>query len=214
MKRIRFLASMLFLSALVAPHVCRAQDATMSSDYLWYKQPAIKWTDALPIGNGRIGAMIFGGVPDERIQFNEDTLWQGQPHDYARPSAREHLPEIRKLLFDGNAKQAGEVARQTFLGDPSRQKAYQPFGDLRIHFTGLTNVTDYRRDLNLDSAVASTTYRANGVLYQRQAFASYPDQVIVLRFTADQPGAISFTLKMDSPQRIRRPEPSCRTRWP
>ena len=171
----------------------------MSSDYLWYKQPAIKWTDALPIGNGRIGAMIFGGVPDERIQFNEDTLWQGQPHDYARPSAREHLPEIRKLLFDGNAKQAGEVARQTFLGDPSRQKAYQPFGDLRIHFTGLTNVTDYRRDLNLDSAVASTTYRANGVLYQRQAFASYPDQVIVLRFTADQPGAISFTLKMDSP---------------
>jgi alpha-L-fucosidase 2 len=193
----RFLSPMLVLCALAAPPC--AQSATAESNCLWYKQPAAKWTEALPIGNGRMGAMIFGGVPDERIQFNEDTLWQGQPHDYARVGANTNLPEIRKLLFDGMPTEAGEMARETFLGDPPRQKAYQPFGDLHIHFMGFTNVTDYRRELNLDTAVAGVTYREGEVVYQREAFASYPDKVIVLHFTADRPGAISFTLRMDSP---------------
>jgi alpha-L-fucosidase 2 len=198
MTKMRFLAPILIVFVLAAQCLCCAQGTTNAA-CLWYKQPAAKWTDALPIGNGRMGAMVFGGVPDERIQFNEDTLWRGQPHNYARSSSHEHLAEIRKLLFDGNAKQAGEIARATFLGDPSRQKAYQPFGDLRIHFVGITNVTNYRRDLKLDSAVAGVTYRANDITYKREAFASYPDQVIVLRFTADKPGAVSFTLRMDSP---------------
>lgn len=172
----------------------------VTSDELWYTQPAAKWTDALPIGNGRMGAMVFGGVPDERIQFNEDTLWKGQPHDYVRTGAHDHLAEIRKLLFEGHPKEAGDLVRATFLSDPVRQKAYQPFGDLHFHFTGLTNVTDYRRDLNLDSAIAGVIYRAGGVSYRREAFASHPDQVIVVRLTADRPGHINFTLKMDSPQ--------------
>ncbi len=188
------------LSALAGWQQSCAQDASDNSLCLWYAQLAEKWTDALPIGNGRMGAMVFGGVPDERIQFNEDTLWKGFPHDYDRPGAHDHLGEIRQLLFDGKIKQAEDLTRKTFLSDPVRQMAYQPFGDLHFHFIGITNVTDYRRDLNLDTAIAGVSYRAHGVTYQREAFASYPDNVIVLHFTADQPGHISFTLAMDSPQ--------------
>ena len=177
----------------------QANAAAIPATTLWYAQPAEKWTDALPIGNGRLGAMIFGGIPDERIQFNEDTLWKGRPHDYARAGAEKHLAEIRQLLFDGKIKEAENLTRETFLSDPVRQKAYQPFGDLRLHFTGQDNATNYQRELDLDSAIARVTCCANGVTYQREAFASHPDQAIVLRLTADQPGHISFTLKMDSP---------------
>lgn len=167
---------------------------------LWFAQPAAQWTDALPIGNGRMGAMIFGGVPDERIQFNEDTLWKGHPHDYVRAGAHDSLAEIRQLLFNGKAGEAADLIRKNFLSDPVRQKAYQPFGDLYFHFIGYTNATDYRRELDLDSATVRVTYHANGVSYRRDAFASYPDQVIALRLTADKPGHISFTLNLDSPQ--------------
>ncbi len=167
--------------------------------HLWYTEPAAQWTDALPIGNGRMGAMVFGGVPDERIQFNEDTLWKGHPHNYDRPDAGRYLAEIRQLLWSGKPKEAERLARTHFLGDPVRQMPYQPFGDLRLHFAGLVRVTDSRRELDLDSAVARITCRADGIAYRREAFASYPDQVIVVRITADQPGHISLTLKMDSP---------------
>jgi alpha-L-fucosidase 2 len=177
-----------------------ARGAETNSLKLWFAQPAEKWTDALPIGNGRLGAMIFGRVPDERIQFNEDTLWTGRPHDYVRAGAREQLPKIRQLLFAGKVKEAEQLAKEKFLSDPVRQKAYQPFGDLHFHFLGPTNVTDYRRELDLNSAIARVIYRADGVTYTREAFASYPDRVMVLRFTADQPGQIGFTLTMDSPQ--------------
>jgi alpha-L-fucosidase 2 len=166
---------------------------------LWYAQPAVKWTDALPIGNGRLGAMIFGGVTDEHLQFNEDTLWTGHPHDYANINALQALPKIRELLAAGKNKEAGWLAKSNFLGTPSRQKAYQPFGDLRLHFSGADNSTDYRRELNLDSAIASVSFRANGTTFRREAFASHPDQTIVLRFTADKAAQISFTLQMTSP---------------
>jgi alpha-L-fucosidase 2 len=166
---------------------------------LWYSQPAVKWTDALPIGNGRLGAMIFGGVTDERIQFNEDTLWTGHPHDYANTNALAYLPKIRELLAAGKNREAGGLAKTNFLGTPSRQKAYQPFGDLRLHFSDTNEVTGYRRDLDLDSAVASVTYRANGTTFRREAFASQPDRAIVLHFTADRAAQISFTLQMTSP---------------
>ena len=166
---------------------------------LWYAQPAEKWTDALPIGNGRMGTMIFGGVFDERIQFNEDTLWKGQPHDYVREGAGEQLTEIRSLLAEGNITNAIALARSNFLSDPVRQKAYQPFGDLRLHFPGTADVTDYRRDLDLASAIASVSYRLGNVTFRREIFASYPDRAIVLHMTADKPGQINFTLTMDSP---------------
>jgi alpha-L-fucosidase 2 len=177
----------------------RAAAGTEHTAKLWYAQPAEQWTSALPIGNGRLGAMVFGGVSDERIQFNEDTLWKGQPHDYVRAGAHDHLAEIQQLLFDGKVKEAEAVIKTTFLSDPVRQKAYQPFGDLHFHFTGMTNIADYRRELDLDSAIASMSYRVGGVTFKREAFASRPDQAIILRFTADKPGSISFTLSMDSP---------------
>jgi alpha-L-fucosidase 2 len=166
---------------------------------LWYDAPAHAWTEALPIGNGRMGAMIFGGVQDERIQFNEDTLWRGHPHNYVRLGASEQLPLLRQLLADGKVKDAEKLAREKFLSDPVRQKAYQPFGDLRLHFPGHENAQDYRRELDLDSAVVRTTYRVDEVGYRREAFASYPDRAIVVRFTADHRAHINFTLAMDSP---------------
>ena len=194
-----FLPAVLAAASLILGAANQANAGAIPATTLWYAHPAEKWTDALPIGNGRLGAMIFGGIPDERIQFNEDTLWKGQPHNYVRAGAEKHLAEIRQLLFDGKIKEAGTLTRRTFLSDPVRQKAYQPFGDLRLHFTGQDNATNYRRELDLDSAIARVTCRVAGVTCQREAFASHPDQAIVLRFTADQPGHISFTLKMDSP---------------
>ena len=166
---------------------------------LWYDEPAGPWESALPIGSGRLGAMVFGGVPDERIQFNEDTLWTGRPHDYVREGAGEHLAEIRRLIFAGKPDESATLIRAKFLSDPVRQKAYQPFGDLRLHFFGHEDVTDYRRELDLDSAVARTTYRAGGVAFRREVFASYPDRVIVVRIEADRPGSLGFRLAMDSP---------------
>ena len=176
-----------------------AQDAPDKALRLWYSQPAEKWTDALPIGNGRIGAMVFGRVFDERIQFNEDTLWTGFPHNYDRAGAHDHLAEIRKPLFDGKSKEAADLTRATFLSDPVRQKAYQPFGDLRLHFATKGDVTDYRRELELDSAMAVTTYRVGGVRFERDVFASHPDQAIIVRITADQPHALTFTINVSSP---------------
>jgi alpha-L-fucosidase 2 len=116
---------------------------------LWYSQPAQKWTEALPIGNGHMGAMVFGGTASERIQFNEDTLWRGKPHDYVRDGALEVLPEIRRLVFEGKADEAGKLAKEKAISDPVRQLPYQPFGDLRLTFPGHENVTEYRRELDL-----------------------------------------------------------------
>jgi len=197
--RLSLCASLAVAILLIGPanHPLAADSPTA---ILWYAQPAKTWNEALPIGNGRLGAMIFGGVPDERIQFNEDTLWTGKPHDYVRAGAREHLAEIRRLLFAGKIKEAEGVTRTNFLSDPVRQKAYQPFGDLHLHFPGNTNITKYRRELDLDAAVARVTYQSDGVTYQREAFASQPDEAIVLRLNANTAGHINFTLKLDSPQ--------------
>jgi alpha-L-fucosidase 2 len=166
---------------------------------LWYAQPAAKWEEALPIGNGHMGAMIFGGISEERIQFNESTLWTGKPHDYVRVGAKDQLPEIRRLIFEGKTKEAGDLAKAKFLGDPPRQKAYQPFGNLRLKFSGTEGAQDYRRELDLASAIASVSYRVGETTFRREAFASFPDRVVVVRFTADRPGKIAFTLKIDSP---------------
>ncbi len=178
---------------------CIAAEASSNDLKLWYSQPATKWTEALPIGNGRMGAMIFGGTASERIQFNEDTLWRGKPHDYVREGAGDQLAEIRWLIFEGNSAEAGKLAKEKFLSDPVRQLPYQPFGDLRLTFPGHENVTDYRRELDLDSAIATVSYKVGDVTFKREVFASHPDRVIVVRITADKPGQISFTLRMDSP---------------
>jgi len=189
----------LFILAALLFTALQLTAAEPSTPRLWYQQPAEKWTEALPIGNGRLGAMVFGGIFDERIQFNEDTLWTGHPHDYVRTGAGKQLAEIRRLLAAGQTKEASALAKSNFLSDPVRQKAYQPFGDLHLHFAGQGEATDYLRELDLDSAIATTTYRLNGVTYKREIFASHPDQAMVVNITADKPGQINFTLKMDSP---------------
>jgi alpha-L-fucosidase 2 len=148
--------------------------------------------------------MVFGGTTDERIQFNEHTLWTGKPHDYVREGALGHLAEIRRLLFEGRDKEAGPIIRKSFLSDPVLQKAYQPFGDLRLHFPGQGEANGYRRELDLDSAVVRVSYRAGGVTYRREVFASYPDRVVVVRLGADRAGQVRFTLKMDSPHKSAR----------
>lgn len=185
--------------ALASRSARAADDA--KAPRLWFDHPAAQWIDGLPIGNGRMGAMIMGGTADERIQFNEDTLWTGKPHDYVRAGAADHLKQIQQLVFEGRSKEAADLVRATFLSDPVRQKAYQPFGDLRFHFPGHDAATDYRRELDLASALANISYRVGEVTYERQVFASYPDRMIVAHLTASQPGHLTFTLKMDSPHK-------------
>jgi alpha-L-fucosidase 2 len=164
---------------------------------LWYQKPATQWVEALPVGNGRLGAMVFGGAPEERIQFNESTLWVGEPRDYSHPGASNHLAAIRQLLFDGKQKEAEALAMKEFMSIPLRQLPYQPFGDVRLQFPGHHNVEDYRRELNLDEAIARTSYRVGDVRFQRGVIASAPDQVIAIRLTADKPEQVSFSVGFD-----------------
>lgn len=180
--------------------VCSGADQKSSRDLkLWYAQPAQKWTEALPIGNGRMGAMVFGGTSSERIQFNEDTLWRGKPHDYVREGAGEQLAEIRRLIFEGKAGDAAKLAKEKAISDPVRQLPYQPFGDLRLTFPGHENVTEYRRELDLDSAIATVSYKVGEVTHVRQVHASHPDRAVIAHLFATKRGQISFTLRMDSP---------------
>jgi len=196
---------------------------------LWYRQPAKGWEEALPIGNGYMGAMVFGGVPGERIQFNEHTVWTEQPHSYAHKGAVKALPEIRRLLQEmrklereayrldpkGQSKDAKEKLKQArdyqkqaedlglkeFMSEPLRQKAYQPCGDLLIEFDDQQSVVNYRRWLDLDSALSVTEYKAGGVTFRREVFASYPDRAIFVRITADQPGKLGCLVRLNSPHK-------------
>ncbi len=167
---------------------------------LWYDEPAGKWTEALPVGNGRLGAMVFGSPAAERIQFNEDTLWTGIPRDYTHAGAAEHLPEIRRLLFGGKQREAQRLAGREFMSVPLRQEMYQPFGDLHLDFEGHEEVERYRRELDLDAAVARVAYRCGGAVYRREVLASPADQVLVVRLTCDRPGGLTFRARLASPQ--------------
>lgn len=170
---------------------------------LWHRKPAAKWVEALPIGNGRLGAMVFGGVVEERIQFNDDTLFTGKPHDYSHKGAVNFLPEIRRLLFENKQKQAEALANREFMSintrGTNRQEAYQPFGDLKLEFAGVTKVSDYRRELDLDRALALLQYKSDGAVFTREIFSSFPDNAIIMRLSCDQPGRISFKGSLSTP---------------
>jgi len=169
---------------------------------LWYAAPAslTNWTAALPVGNGRLGAMVFGGIERERIQLNEDTLWSGGPYDPVNTNALAALPEVRRLIFASQYAEAQTMAGQTMLGTPSRQMSYETVGDLFLSFPTNGAVTDYRRELDLDTAIARTTFTSDGVKFSREIFSSAVDQVVVVRLTADMPGKISFIAGMTTPQ--------------
>ena len=166
---------------------------------LWYGQPAKQWVEALPVGNGRLGGMVFGGTEKERIQLNEDTLWSGFPRDRDNPLALRYLPQVRKLIFEGKYAEADRLADQYLLAVPKRLDAYQPLGDLRLEFPGHAAAANYRRDLDLDSAVASVRYQVGDATFTRQVFSSAPDQALVVRLACDKPGRLAFRVALDSP---------------
>lgn len=163
---------------------------------LWYRKPATKWeTEALPVGNGRLAAMVFGGVNNERIQFNEETVWDGVPTDYNNPGALKALPEVRRLLFEGKNAEATRLAGKTMMGSPHRIKSYQTLGDLFLDFPDTEKVSGYRRDLDLTTAINRTHYSVDGIEFTREVFVSAPDQAIVIHLSASQPGKINFTAR-------------------
>jgi alpha-L-fucosidase 2 len=169
---------------------------------LWYSKPAEKWVEALPVGNGRLGAMIFGEPAEEQIQLNENTVWAGSPYNNANPKALEALPEIRKLIFVGDYEKAQEMANKDIISQTAQGMPYQTVGSLYLKFPGTEVYTNYKRELNLNKATATIKFNSHGVTFKRVIFASFPDQVIIVRLTADEPGKINFTAFMNSPEKI------------
>jgi alpha-L-fucosidase 2 len=186
------------VAALAVPMPAWA--ATSASDrMLWYRQPASVWTEALPVGNGRLGAMVFGGTARERLQLNEDTLWTGGPYDPVNPAAHAALPEVRRLIDASAFAEAQALANARLIGVPKTQMAYQPLGDLLLDLSGVVGaVGDYRRQLDLDTAIATTGFTAGGTRYRREVFASPDDGVIVVHLTADRP--FDLRVGLQSPQ--------------
>lgn len=167
---------------------------------LWYRQPAAKWEEALPLGNGRLGAMVFGGVAKERIQLNEHSIWAGPPYPVPNPNGAETLKEARALFFAGKYGEGERLIQQKLLPPPIEPRSYQPLGDLLLSMENVgTEVGNYRRELNLDSAVARTTFDAGGVTYRREVFVSGAEDVIVVRLTASAPQALNFILQFTRP---------------
>ncbi len=167
------------------------------SKILWYDRPGDAWTDALPLGNGRLGAMMFGGIARERFALNDDMLWSGTPTPFPVKDTREAVRHARELVLQKKFTEAEEYITKNITDGDSA--SYQPAGDLLLEFPGLTETVKYRRDLDLDSAIAAAVFTAkDGVTYTRKAFASCPDQVLVIRLDADQPGKITFGAKLVS----------------
>ncbi len=190
------------LATLAAGTWRNAARAVESGDHdlrLWYRQPAEAWTEALPIGNGRLGAMIFGGVAHERVQLNEDTLYAGGPYDPSDPGARIALPRVRELIAAGKYAEAQALANEKMMARPLRMPSYQTVGDLLLTFGTSSFAEGYRRDLDLDTAVAGVGYRQDGVSWTREVFASAVDQVIVMRIRADREGAVSLRAGFETP---------------
>ena len=182
----------------LAPPAAEAADS--AGWKLWYDKPAAVWVEALPLGNGRLAAMVFGGTGVERLQLNEDTLYAGGPYDPTNPEALAALAEARRLIFEGNYKEANDLVGKKMMARPIKQMPYQPVGDLTLTFPGHDTVSDYRRELDLDTAIASISYETGGVRHAREIFSSPVDQLIVVRLTADRPGQVNFNASMQTPQ--------------
>ena len=200
---------LLCLSLLSLGAILAQKNATVAGNFtvehptneklkLWYTEAATEWTSALPIGNGRLGAMVYGGVDQEHLQLNEETLWSGGPHSYDNPEAYQYLSQVRELLKQEKYIEA-EAAAEKMLGVPKYQMAYQPFGDLYLTFQEGAESSHYRRELDLQNAVSTVTYTIGEAHFTRKTFASYPDQAIVMQIACDKPGQINFELSLTSP---------------
>jgi alpha-L-fucosidase 2 len=169
-----------------------ALTAAERPNVLWYRQPALKWTEALPLGNGRLGAMVYGGVASEKIQLNEDSIWAGEKRERNNPDGAKAVPEVRRLLNEGKVKEAEALADKSIISIPRRLPPYQPLGDMLLRFPGQEKFTEYRRELDLDSGIARVSYRVGDAVFTREVFATAVDQVLVVRMTCDKPGRIAF----------------------
>ncbi|GAB3851466.1 glycoside hydrolase family 95 protein [Hymenobacter terrigena] len=167
---------------------------------LWYNRPAANWNEALPIGNGRLGAMVFGQPASEQLQLNEETVWSGGPNNNVTPESGAAIPELRKLLFEGKFMEAQALADAKMMPKKNSGMVYETVGSLFLKFPGHENAKNYYRDLNIEKAIARVSYEVGGVRYTREMFSSFPDQVIMVRLTADKPGMISFAASLESPQ--------------
>ena len=185
--------------------ILSVSDITAQNDSLlklWYNKPAEQWVEALPVGNGRLGAMVFSNPYREKIQLNENTVWAGQPNRNDNLDAREALPKVRQLIFEGKFKEAQDLVNKKFISKTSNGMPYQTVGNLNLSFPGHENYTNYYRELNIEKAIATTRYNVGDVSYKREIFASGPDQVIVVHVTADKPGKLIFSASMDRPSEI------------
>src|SRR4051812_20967044 len=193
------------IAGAVAACVAAAQSAPTPDSsralVLWYSQPAAQWVEALPIGNGRLGAMVFGGVAAERLQLNEDTVWAGGPHHNNIPTAREAIPEIRRMIFAGDYVGASALAGEKVMLGKTRSNGmpFQPAGDLQLTFPGQENFSHYRRELSLDDAVARVSYDVGETHFTREVFSSLADNVIVVHLTSSAPGTLDFTTAFSTP---------------
>ena len=196
-------AGQIVLVVLILLIALCSQTAKAGSPYqLWYDRPAMTWTQALPIGNGTMGGMVYGTPAVERIQLNEETIWAGQPNQVCNPAAKENLPKVRQLIFEGKYKEAEKLANEKVMPLGANQNCgmpYQPFGDLWIAMPGHANYTDYERLLDLDNARSVVRYTVDGVRYERETLAPLGSKVITIHLTASRPGMISFTASFNTP---------------
>lgn len=184
------LVAALFIA--VAPAAAQAPSDPWQHQKLWYTAPAPDWDNSLPVGNGRLGATVLGGLAEERIVLNEETLWSGGPYDPTNPGGYKALPEIQRLIFEGDIEKAHDLFGRTMMGIPYEQMKYQPFADLRLTFAGHEAGSDYRRELDMDRAMVTVRYKVGDVTYTRETFSTAVDQVVAMRISADRPGAINF----------------------
>ena len=183
-------------AALAAPLASSQEPPASRPLTLWYRSPAKAWTDALPVGNGYLGAMVFGGIEHERIQFNEHSLWSGHHTEDDKEEARDIIAQMRKLLLDGKFAEANKLGRSWRGPQQANRPSYQTLGDLLLDFRHGADAEDFRRELDLDTGIASVNYRAAGVHYTREVFVPLPDRAILVRITADKPGQASFTVTL------------------
>jgi len=190
-----FTSTLIALALFLAPNV-RAENTEL---VLWYDEPAEQWLEALVLGNGRVGAMVFGGLEEETIQLSEETMWSGGPYNPNDHRAKEFLPEIRRLAWEDQRNDAMELVERSFIAIPYKMMTYQTVGELNLSFPGHNKATNYRRQLNLNDALATVTYTVNGVDYRRETFASIEDQLVITRITANKPGIIHLKASFSSP---------------
>ncbi len=187
-----------FISLVILPTTATAQQEQHSLK-LWYDKPATIWNEALPIGNGRLGAMVFGVPAMERLQLNEETLWAGSPNSNAHDKALEALPEVRRLIFEGKYLEAQTLATEKIMSQTNHGMPYQTFGDLFISFPEHIQYDDYYRELDISNATTSVSYESNGVKFKREMITAFKDQVLLIKITASEPGKITCNVQLNSP---------------